>query len=305
MKILGTGLNGLVGSRIVELLKNSYEFEYSEVDITDKNLIGEKIIKSDAEIILHIAAKTYVDGCEEDKDEDIRISGYQDIREQEKAWKEEKTAWAVNVFGTQNIVDACKKNNKKIIYISTDFVFDGDSCPNDGYDEEDVPNPINWYSKTKYEGEKIVQNSGLQWIIGRTAYPYRANFAREDFTRELIDALKNKKKLKMVTDHIMSPTFIDDIAAALNILISKEQTGIFHITGSQFVSPYEAALMIAEEFKLDKSLIEKTTRNEYFINKAKRPFQLALKNDKIEKLGIKMRRFEEGLEKVKKQMIQQ
>ncbi|OGH42632.1 MAG: hypothetical protein A3H79_03035 [Candidatus Levybacteria bacterium RIFCSPLOWO2_02_FULL_36_8b] len=302
MKILGTGLDGLVGSRIVELLKNSYEFECSDVDITDKDLISEKVIKSDAEIILHMAAKTYVDGCEEDKDEDIRISSYQNIDEKEKAWIEKKTAWAVNVFGTQNIVDACKKSNKKIIYISTDFVFDGDNCPDDGYDEESVPSPINWYSKTKYEGEKIVQNSGVQWIIGRTAYPYRSNFAREDFARRLIDAFRNGKELKMVTDHIMSPTFIDDIAVALDILISKKQTGIFHITGNQFVSPYKAALLIAEEFELDKSLIVETTRDEYFKGKAKRPFQLALKNDKIEKLGVQMRTFKEGLSEVRRQI---
>lgn len=303
MKILGTGLKGLVGSRIVVLLKNFYEFECSDVDITDKDLIGEKIIKSDAEIVLHLAAKTYVDGCEEDKDKDIRISDYQDIEEREKAWIREKTAWAVNVFGTQNIVDACKRSNKKIIYISTDFVFDGDNCPDDGYDEESVPNPVNWYSKTKYEGEKIVQNSGIRWIIGRTAYPYRSNFAKKDFVRKLIDTLRNGKELKMVTDHTMSPTFIDDIAVALDILISKKQTGIFHITGNQFVSPYKAALMIAEEFKLDKSLIAETTRDEYFKGKAKRPFQLALKSDKIEKLGVKMKIFEKGLKKVKKQIL--
>lgn len=303
MKILGTGLKGLVGSRIVELLKNSYEFECSDVDITDKDLIGEKIIKSDAEIVLHLAAKTYVDGCEEDKDKDIRISDYQDIEAREKAWIREKTAWAVNVFGTQNIVDACKRSNKKIIYISTDFVFDGNNCPDDGYDEECVPDPVNWYSKTKYEGEKIVQNSGIRWIIGRTAYPYRSNFARKDFVRKLIDTLRNGKGLKMVTDHTMSPTFIDDIAVALDILISKKQTGIFHITGNQFVSPYKAALMIAEVFELDKSLIAETTRDEYFKGKAKRPFQLALKSDKIEKLGVKMKTFEEGLGEIKKQIL--
>ena len=88
----------------------------------------------------------------------------------------------------------------------------------------------------------------------------------------------------------------------MDILISKKQTGIFHITGNQFVSPYKAALLIAEEFELDKSLIVETTRDEYFKGKAKRPFQLALKNDKIEKLGVQMRTFKEGLSEVRRQI---
>src|SRR3989344_7840562 len=99
MIILGTGFKGLVGSRIVELLKNKYQFESSEVDITDREKVTDKILDSDAPIVLHLAAKTSVDGCEEDR----------------------SAARGVNVYGTQNIVDACQKSSKKLIYISTDF----------------------------------------------------------------------------------------------------------------------------------------------------------------------------------------
>ena len=142
------------------------------------------------QIVLHMAAKTNVDGCEEDKARDKEILEYKDPQKQEQAWMEEKTAWTINVFGTQNIIDACQKTNKKLIYISTDFVFDGTKK---AYSEEDKPNPINWYAKTKYEGEKIIQNSGLDYVIARIAYPYRAFFERKDFVRAiLIDKLEKR-----------------------------------------------------------------------------------------------------------------
>jgi dTDP-4-dehydrorhamnose reductase len=144
MKILGTGLTGLVGSRVVELLSNKYEFENlsrsSGSDISNKEQVLGKIKSSDAQVILHLAAKTNVDECEKDKT--LAQSG---------------EAWRINVEGTKNIADACLQASKKLIYISTDFVFDGENPPPGGYSEEDIPNPVNWYARTKYEGEKIVQ----------------------------------------------------------------------------------------------------------------------------------------------------
>ncbi|MDO8621578.1 MAG: NAD(P)-dependent oxidoreductase [Candidatus Levybacteria bacterium] len=283
MKILGTGLTGLIGSRIVELLNGAYEFEFSDTDITDKEAIGEKINNSNASVVLHLAAKTDVDGCE--KDTALGVNG---------------DAWRINVEGTKNVAEACEKSNKKLIYISTDFVFDGEK--ESEYSEEDKPNPVNWYAKTKYEGEKIVQSSNLNWIIARLAYPYRANFQRKDFVRNLIHFFKNKESLSMVTDHIMTPTFIDDIAFAFDKLLKNDEKGIFHIVGNSFISPYEAAMKIAEVFNFDKVLIETTTRKDFFKYRAPRPFRLAIKNDKIQKLGIKMKTFEEGLRKIKDQI---
>ncbi len=283
MTILGTGLTGLIGSRIIELLSSVYKFEFSDTDITDEDSISERIENSNAPIVLHLAAKTDVDGCEKDKI--LGING---------------DAWKINVVGTRNVAEACKKSNKKLIYISTDFVFDGEK--ESEYSEEDKPNPINWYATTKYEGEKIVQNSNLNWIIARLAYPYRANFQRKDFVRNLIRFFKNKEPLSMVTDHIMTPTFIDDVAFALDKLLKNNSKGIFHIVGSSFLSPYDAAIKIAEVFAFDKTLVRTTTRKDFFKDRAPRPFRLAIKNDKIQKLGIKMKTFEEGLNKIKDQI---
>ncbi len=96
----------------------------------------------------------------------------------------------------------------------------------------------------------------------------------------------------------MTPTFIDDIAYALDKLIETEQTGIFHVTGSQSLTPYDLSVLIAEKFGLDKSLISKTTRAEYFAGKAPRPFNVAMNNDKIRKIGIQMKTIEEGLNSI-------
>ncbi len=287
MKILGIGLSGLVGSKIVDLLRDHYEFDDLSIstgfDITDKQSISEAIISSNATIVLHLAAKTDVDGCEKDKP--LGISG---------------DAWKINVEGTKNVINACARSGKKLIYVSTDFVFDGKK--EKPYGEEDAPSPINWYGQTKYEGEKLVVSSSLSWVILRLAYPYRANFQKRDFARVLIDRLKNGEKVSLITDHIMTPTFADDLSYALEIIINKESLGIFHAVGSQFVSPFEAGVIISNIFGFDKNLLQKTTRGEFFKNRAPRPFNLALKNDKIQKLGIRMKSFEEGVLGVRKQL---
>lgn len=288
MKILGTGLTGLVGSRIVELLNGKYEFENISlsmgIDITNRESVLEKIKNSDAQVVLHLAAKTDVDECELGK-----------------SLGKEGEAWKINVLGTKNITEACSVTNKKLIYISTDFVFDGTNPPLGGYSEEDTPNPINWYAKTKHEGEKIVQNLSCPWLIVRIAYPYRAVFERLDFFRAILKRLEKSESVVAVTDHIFTPTFVDDIASALDVLISSNSQGIFHVVGSQNLTPLDAANLIADEFELDKSRINKTTRSEFFNNRAPRPFQLTLKNDKITKLGVRMKTFEEGLRDVRRQ----
>ena len=306
MKILVTGLSGLVGSRFAELLKDSYEYEgitrESGVDITNEASIKQKILSSDAQIVLHLAAKTDVDGCENDKEIDKKFLAQKDFDQQE--WINKKTAWVINVLGTKHIVEACKKTNKKIIFISTDFVFDGNKSQDEGYIEEDIPNPINWYGNTKYEAEKLVQNSGLDWIIVRLAYPYRANFAKkDDFLRVIIQRFKNNQNLSMITDHIMTPTYIDDFVYAIDSLIKTNLSGIFNVVGGQFISPFDGAVLVADKFNFDKGLITQTTRKEYFKDKAQRPFFLGLKNDKIKNMGIKMKTFEEGLEEIKNQVI--
>lgn len=301
MNILGTGLTGLVGSRIVELLGGEYTFDNlsagTGVDILDQDAVHKRIKNSPAPVVLHLAAKTDVDGCEKDKEKDIRMFGNKDVMKREN-WLAEKTAWAVNVIGTQHVVEACRQTGKRLIYISTDFVFDGEA--HSEYTEQDRPHPINWYGQTKYEGEKAVMTLE-SWTILRLAYPYRAHFSKPDFVRLILERLQSRQPIAMVVDHSSVPTFIDDVAQVFDRVVQKNADGIYHSVGSQTITPYDAAMRIAEIFRLDKKLITKTTRAEFFRDRAPRPFFLGLKNDRIIRLGCRMATFNEGLHKIKDQ----
>lgn len=286
MKIFTVGGSGMVGSRFSELLHDKHTFDdlslTTGVDITNPATLD--VIKNDTEhqALIHLAAKADVDGCEKDKE-----------------LGEAGAAYKINVDGTRNVVDACKATNKKIIYISTDFVFDGKKPAGETYSETDQPNPLNWYAKTKFEGEEVVRNSGLPYLIVRIAFPYRKDFEmKKDFVRAIAGRLRNNLPIAAITDQYITPTFIDDIAYAIDALLEQNATGIYHVVGSQSLTPYDAAMIIADAFGVDKSLVGKTTGDEYFKGKAERPFNLALNNGKIEQLGVKMRTFEEGIKEL-------
>jgi dTDP-4-dehydrorhamnose reductase len=289
MKIFGVGVSGLVGSRITEVLHNKYTFTNlssdTGIDITDPSTLA--VIREDNEhdVVFHLAAKADVDGCEKDKP--LGKTG---------------AAYKINVTGTENVVEACRAGKKKIVYVSTDFVFDGENPPEHGYTEDDTPHPINWYAETKYLGEEIVRKSGIPFVIMRIANPYRSGESpasvKQDFVHIIRDRLNRGESTKGVTDQIISPTYIDDIAQAFDILIQKEVTGIFHVFGSQCLSPYEVVQKIADRYGLDKNLIHKTTNEEFNKGRAPRPFKLQTNNDKIKKLGVTMRTFDEGLKEL-------
>lgn len=288
MKILGTGLSGLVGSRIVELLP---DFEFKDlsrkngVDVSIKEQIFGAISNSSASTILHLAAFTRVDDAEKEKD-----------------LQEKSTVWKINVLGTKNVLEACEKFNKKIIYLSTDMVFPGDKELPYKYSEDDQTGAANFYAKTKEEAEKLVEKATCPWVILRIAYPYRAKFEKEEYVRVFKRLLNENKKITAVSDHYFTPTFIDNLSDVIKLIIKNDLTGKYHIGGSEVISPYEAAIKIAKVFNLNKNLIEKTTRDAFFKEKAPRAYNLSLNNDKIEKLGIRLSTFEEGLNKIKNQL---
>lgn len=287
MIILATGLSGLVGTRIAGLLPQYSFIDLSRktgIDITNRDEVRKKIFETEADYILHLAAKTDVDGCEKERDLGT-----------------ESEAWKINVEGTRNVVGAASEKDIPVIYFSTEFVFDGEKPVGELYREEDTPNPVNFYAQTKYEGEKIVQENQKN-IILRIAYPYRAQFEKNDFVRAILSRLKNNQPIAAITDHTMTPTFIDDIALALDVLFQKKESGIYHAVGNQRLSPYEAAMTIAETFSCDRNLISETTRAQFFKDRAVRPFNLGISNDKITELGAHMHTFKEGLQTIKQQL---
>ncbi len=283
IKIALTGADGLVGSRIVELLKGDFEFipiPQSQMDITNRNQVFNVLKNLDFGLFFHLAAYTNVPGAETEKD----------------------LAFKINRDGTKNVFEAVVQKQKKFIYVSTDFVFDGikPACRQAGppYFEDSQPNPTSVYAASKYEGEKIVKD---QAMIVRISYPYRANFElKKDFFRIFKSYLENKKTLSMVTDSLMIPTFIDDIAYGFKYLFNNFSSEIFHLVGADSLSPYNACQLVAEKFNLDKSLIGKTTYEEYVKGKARLPQFATIKSKKNN--FYKMKTFEEGLEEIKKQL---
>jgi dTDP-4-dehydrorhamnose reductase len=286
--ILGTGLSGLLGSRVLELLSN-YQFQnlsrQTGVDISQKEQVFDAVANSSSDTVMHLAAFTKVDEAEKEKD----------LREQSMAWQ-------INVLGTKNVLEACEKYNKKIIYFSTDMVFPGDNKLPEKYLEEDITGAVGFYAKTKEEAEKLVEKATCPWVILRIAYPYRASFEKADYVRIFKDLLEKESRIQAVSDHYFTPTFIDDIAKVIDLIVNNNLTGKIHAVGQEIISPFEAAVKIAEIFNLNVGLIEKTTRESFFEGKAPRGYNLSLNNDKIKKLGIQMTSFSEGLEKIKAQM---
>jgi dTDP-4-dehydrorhamnose reductase len=293
MNIFTIGGSGMVGTRIIDILRNKdlIRNDYSVtdlsltngVDITDPSSLD--IIRNDKEheIVLHLAAKADVEGCEKDKE-----------------LGEQGPAYRINVTGTKNVAEACRVANKKLLYISTDYVFDGAIEPGQKYKEEDAPNPLSWYAMTKYKGEEVVRNSGVRYAILRIAYPYRSDAfeLKNDFVHSILKRLASNLPFAAVTDQYITPTYIDDIAFAVDAIITNNATGIYHVVGSQSLTPYEAFQLMAHRFRYDSDLIGTTTREEFYKGKAPRSFNLSLNNDKITQLGVTMRTFEEGLRKV-------
>jgi dTDP-4-dehydrorhamnose reductase len=190
MKIAVTGSRGLVGSRVIELLKKEFEFiplSSEDLDITDKKSVESILNDQEFDLLLHLAAYTNVDGAENDKEK----------------------AHAINVDGTRNLLDAVIKHGKQMIYISTDFVFDGKLPP---YDEMSIPHPVGYYGQSKFEGEAVVKDHAM---IVRISYPYgKPGTGKPDFVQRLKSLLEHNKPLTMIADAAMTPTYIDDIVGA-------------------------------------------------------------------------------------------
>ncbi len=276
MRVVITGSTGLIGSRVVELLGNDFEFiplTQEKVDITKKDSVERFLGEIEYDAFLHLAAYTDVDGAQTHKEE----------------------ALAINVEGSRHLFECAARAQKKFIYISTDFVFDGLHPP---YDEETKPNPLNHYGQTKWDGEKIVAGKAM---IVRVSYPYRAQFEKKkDFFRGIRDRLAAAEELTMVADSLMTPTFVDDIAATLKVLIQKFSPQIYHVVGGDSMSPYEAAMKIASIWNYNPRLIKPTTYDEYFRTRAPRPRYSQMTSRKNQ--FHKMKPFARGLEAIKTQL---
>ena len=295
MKFFVTGVNGQLGHDVMnELLKRGYEgvgsdiqsaysgvsdgsavttAPYVALDITDKDAVENVIkdIKPDA--VIHCAAWTAVDMAEDDdKVEKVR---------------------AVNVGGTQNIADVCKEIDSKMLYLSTDYVFDGQGTEPWKPDCKDYK-PLNVYGQTKLEGELAVSNTLEKYFIVRIAWVFGVN--GKNFIKTMLNVGKTHDKLTVVSDQIGTPTYTLDLSRLLVDMIETDKYGYYHATNEGgYISWYDFTKEIFRqavekghtEYSEDRLTVSPVTTAEYGVSKAARPFNSRLDKSKLVENGFK------------------
>ena len=263
MKILITGVQGQLGKELMKQLKELKE-KYEVIgttretlDITDKEKIDVYMEDLKPDIIVNCAAYTAVDAAEE----------------------QESIAYAVNVQGPKYLAQACEKLGAKLIYISTDYVFDGNEVAYKN--EEDGVNPQNVYGQTKYEGEEAVRTYCTRHFILRTAWLYGEG---HNFVRTMLQLAQKNQEINVVADQFGTPTSTKDLARVILALMQTEAYGTYHATCEGACSWYELACEIFKLKELDVKVNPVTS--ETFARPAKRPFYSVLENANLKQLGL-------------------
>ena len=297
-RLLIVGSSGLVGSKIASLA-HAYEFEThnthntmpsllpnsTKLDITDLEATLALVAKIRPCAIINVAALTNVDYCETHKEEANRV----------------------NVGGPKNLAEAAQQNRSRLVHVSTDSVFDG---TRGRYTEDDTPNPINYYSKTKLESETVVAQLS-SYAIARPSVVYgwhvrvggtlSGSTKAMNFAMFVLDKLGKNELVRAIRDQCNSPTLADNLAHALLRLARVTENGIFHTAGRSCLSRYEFALMLAHIFGHPTNLVQPVSTDE-FDQVAQRPRNCCLRVQKAEKtLQMKFLTAQEGLTEMKRQ----
>ena len=245
----------------VEDVAEDTNLYYVQLDITDREAVLRTIggIKPDA--VIHCAAWTAVD-LAEDNEEKVR---------------------AINVDGTQNIADACKEIDAKLLYISTDYVFDGQGTEPWKADCKDFA-PLNVYGQSKLDGEFAVAKTLEKYFIVRIAWVFGAN--GNNFVKTMLKVGKTHDEVRVVNDQIGTPTYTPDLAKLLADMIATDKYGFYHATNEGgYISWYDFACEIYRQAGYSTKVIPVTTA-EYGLSKAKRPFNSRLDKSKLEETGF-------------------
>lgn len=286
MKVLVTGVNGQLGHDVMnELAKRGIEgigsdlkeqysgiedgsavtaMPYVSLDITDKGAVLKVISEIKPDAIIHCAAWTAVDLAEDDDKVEL-------VRK-------------VNAFGTQYIAEACKKVDCKLMYISTDYVFNGQGTEPWQPDCKDYA-PLNVYGQTKLEGELAVVNTLSKYFIVRIAWVFGLN--GNNFIKTMLNVGKRFPELRVVNDQIGTPTYTLDLARLLVDMIETDKYGYYHATNEGgYISWYDFACEIFKQASYDTKVVPVTTE-EYGLSKAKRPFNSRMDKSKLGENGFK------------------
>ena len=293
LKLLITGASGLYGSKLAKIAVDRdfevYSCDVQELpvcgnfvkfDVSNKELVETAFKRVKPDVVVHAATLTDVDKCELNKE----------------------LAWKVNVEGTKNIVEAAKSAGTFVIYISTDYVFNGEKgC----YEEIDKPDPIQYYGLTKLKAEEIVKTQA-EYFIARPSVIYGSTPAagKVNFALWLIETLGKGEHVRIVTDQWNTPTLNTNLAEMTLEVVECRLTGTFHLCGASRVSRFEFAQLIAEAFGLDKSLIDPVLSSQ-FTWPAKRPMDSSLDTSKAQQtLQHKPLEMAEALKQLKLELSQ-
>jgi len=243
-----TGSAGLVGQQVVkDLSKSNQVFScYNEskpengdsvkMDLKNYELVSSVLTEIKPDVVIHLGAMTGVDICE----------------------KEKTAASEINTKATEIIAKECLKLNSFLVYVSTDYVFDGNFGM---YKEGDVANPLGFYGKSKLEGEKAVQNFSTNWCIARTSTPFGLHPTKKSFPMWVIENLQKQKQIDVLIDQFTSPTYIPNLSRMLIEISERRITGIIHAAGASKISRYQMASMVSDKLNLDGTLLKQISMN--------------------------------------------
>jgi dTDP-4-dehydrorhamnose reductase len=291
MHVLITGANGFLGYYLTEQLlsKNnsviatgkgpcrlpfrSENFFYRQMDFTDPYSVHDVFRHTQPAVVVHAGAMSKPDDCEQDP------------------W----SAYVTNVEGTVTMLNNAAEQKCFFVFISTDFIFNGEKGD---YKEEDDPFPVNYYGKTKLEAEEAVREYAYNWSIVRTALVYgKTHSGRNNILTLVKEKLERGEQYGVFDDQVRTPTYVEDLARGIVSIVKKKATGVYHISGKDILTPYKMAVKAAEYLHLDKALLKKVTATD-LSQPARRPPVTNFIIEKAEReLGFEPLSFEEGLRK--------
>ncbi len=297
-RIVITGSNGLLGQKLVKLYlsKSTYEihalsrgenrlhnkegYTYYNIDLLDKVELLQTLNQIAPSVIIHTAAMTNVDACEQQQDQcDL-----------------------MNIDVVTNILDYCKESDVYLVHLSTDFIFDG--TKGDVYNEDDIAHPVNHYGLSKLKSEIMIQEAKIDAAILRTILVYGLvdQNDRSNIVLWVKSSLENHKDIHVVTDQLRMPTYAEDLAEACWLVVESRAKGVFNVSSNELMSIYDIALSIADAFGLDKKWIHPVVTNELNLP-AKRPLSTGFDlNKSIIKINLPSYSFTERLQVFKSQL---
>lgn len=262
MRVLVTGAKGQLGFDVMnELEKRGHVgigVDVEEMDITNPDIVDKVITESKVDVVMHGAAYTAVDAAEDNVE----------------------LCRKINAYGTENVAKVCKKLDIPMVYISTDYVFDGQGTR--PWEPDDERHPLNVYGQSKYEGELAVQDNLDKFFVIRIAWVFGVN--GKNFIKTMLNLAKNHDTLSVVNDQTGSPTYTYDLARLLVDMMETDKYGFYHATNEGLCTWYEFALEIFRQAGVDVKVVPVTS--EEFQAKAKRPSNSRMNKDKLDVMGF-------------------